>query len=174
MQNPRIEKPSEKYKDSFVEGIQELFSDGWHTDRSESEHKDKINNFEKYIQSLEDGEKGIGLPEGYVPHTQFWIIDNDEFIGEIDFRHKLNDNLEKIGGHIGYAIRPKYRRQGYASFATEEVLKYAHDFGLDKVLITCDDNNIGSIKVIEKNGGILQDKIDNGKEVLTRRYWIKP
>lgn len=93
-----------------------------------------------------------------------------------NFRHALTDSLEKIGGHIGYGIRYSMWNKGYGTVMLKEALIYAkEELGLKKVLITCNDDNIGSYRVIEKNGGILQDKIMNhinGKEQLSRRYWI--
>ena len=86
----------------------------------------------------------------------------------------LNDALLRIGGHIGYVVVPEFRRQGHATAILHLALQFAHDtLGLDLVLLTCDDDNIGSIKTIEKNGGVLEDVVsgpDLGKP--KRRYWM--
>ena len=83
----------------------------------------------------------------------------------------------QFGGNIGYGIHPKYWKQGYGTMALKLGLEKAKEIGLkDKVLITCDDDNIGSCKIIEKNGGILENKIENRDDdevFLTRRYWVK-
>ena len=80
------------------------------------------------------------------------------------------------GGHIGYFIRYSKWNKGYGSKMLSMTLERAKKLGLKKVLITCNDDNFASIKVIEKNGGILENKVTNninGKELLTRRYWIE-
>ena len=81
-----------------------------------------------------------------------------------------------LGGHIGYGINPKYWKQGYGTLLLRiGLLKAKEIIKEDKILVTCDDDNIGSAKVIENNGGVLENKIinhDEYGEVLTRRYWI--
>jgi predicted acetyltransferase len=81
--------------------------------------------------------------------------------------------LERNGGHIDYGIRPKERNKGFGTLILKLTLEKARQIGLKRVLLTCDDDNLASARVIEKNGGILQDKILNeGHKVPTRRYWI--
>ena len=129
------------------------------------------------VQTFMDNRDQSKLPSYYVPSYDYFAVDDDKFIGVIHIRIRLTDNLLKYGGHIGYGINPKYWKMGYG----KETLKLAlQDFkGLieeDKILITCDDDNIGSYKIIEANGGILENKLENedaGERFLTRRYWIK-
>lgn len=164
----KLVKPSIKYKDSFIESLKESKAVG---DFTEEEIKKIENNFQNLISDLKNEEKGINLKEGYVPCTTFWLVDGGEFIGRVSIRHKLTENLLKEGGHIGYGIRPSKRKMGYGSKILELALPEAKKIGIDKTLLTCNDENIGSAKIIEKNGGILQDKIEyHGK--LQRRYWI--
>ena len=105
-----------------------------------------------------------------------WLVDGEEFVGEISIRHRLTDALTRFGGHIGYGIRYSQWNKGRGTEMLSKALLYAKDvIGLDRVLLTCGDDNLGSARVIEKNGGMLQDKIINiinDKERLTRRYWI--
>lgn len=120
---------------------------------------------------------GINIPKGLLPRTILWLIDNDEFIGFVDIRHGLDDILMNRGGHIGYLIKYTKRRQGYGYKQFELALEYIKKtFNFDKLLVTCDDDNIPSIKIIERYGGKLSDKIENilddGKKIITRRYWI--
>lgn len=164
-------KPSEKYYKSYIDAIEEYRQNG--VDTYDFLDVSKYNIFEK----IENYKTGKDLPEGYVKATYFWLVDGDEFVGEISIRHSLTDSLLKYGGNIGYGIRYSYWNNGLGTIMLSKALVYARDvLGLSKVLITCNDNNYGSARVIEKNGGILQDKIINiidGVERLSRRYWIE-
>lgn len=112
--------------------------------------------------------------DGHVLCTYLWIVDRDEadgseeFLGYLALRHELNDFLLEQGGHIGYAVRPSRRREGHASRALAQSLVHARGLGLERVLITCDDDNEASARTIERNGGVLED-VRRGK----RRYWIE-
>ena len=117
------------------------------------------------------------LKPGYVPSYDYFLVDGDNFIGEIHIRTSLTPRLLQYSGNIGYGINPKYWRKGYGSKLLYLGLNKAKELiKEDKVLVTCDDDNIGSFKVIENNGGVLENKVVNeidGEEILTRRYWIK-
>jgi len=129
-------------------------------------------NFHLMIESLNGYSKGIGLPDGFVECSTYWLVNkSNKVLGAIDIRHKLNDFLLFRGGHIGYGIRPSERMKGYAGIMLSLALKQCEIIGISKVLITCLKNNIGSAKTIIKNQGILEseDK-DNGK--IFQRYWI--
>ena len=131
---------------------------------------------ENVIQIFKDNRDVTKLPSYYVPSYDFFAVDEGKFIGIIRIRIKLTDSLMKYGGHIGYAVNPKYWNMGYG----KEILRlgltqYKHLIEEDKILLTCDDDNIASYKIIEANGGILENKIENevsGERFLTRRYWI--
>lgn len=128
------------------------------------------------IQKMKDSMDETKLPEGWVKAYEYFAVDDDKFIGKISIREKLTDRLLQYGGHIGYAVSPKYWNMGYGTKMLELALEKAKNIILeDKVLITCDDDNIGSYKIIEKNGGVLENKVENtdqGDTFLTRRYWI--
>jgi len=162
--------PSRKYYNSYVDAINEYRNHG--VDTYAFMDTEKYDIFEKF----ENARIGRNLPDNYVAATYFWLVDEDEFIGEISIRHSLTDSLMRFGGNIGYGVRYSKWNNGYGTMMLSMALKYAKEvLGLDKVLITCNDNNFGSARVIEKNGGLLQDKIVNvigGVERLTRRYWI--
>ena len=127
--------------------------------------------FPEYNKRLIKNRKGIDLKKGRVPNTFFWAIVGSKVVGFLDIRHYLNKNLSTIGGHIGYAVVPSERRKGCATEMLRLGLKQAWKLGNKKALITCDEDNIGSRKVIEKNGGIFAGKHKN-KEGIKLRYWI--
>ena len=114
------------------------------------------------FKTFENYRIGKNLPYNYVATTYLWLVGRDEFIGEISIRHKLTNSLIRFGGNIGYGIRYSKWNNGFGTIMLAMALGYAKDvLRLKKVLITCYDDNIGSARVIEKNGGLLQDKIVN-------------
>lgn len=167
--------PSVQYKDSFIEAVKEYQSQQ-QTDRVdiyEINIQDLQQDFSSFISKLLAQSEGNNLPEGYVPQTTYWLVDNDEFIGRVSIRHKLNEFLLKEGGHIGYDIRPSKRKMGYGKKQLVLALEKAKEIGIQKALITCNETNIGSQKIIEANGGVLENMIviseDKPKKL---RYWI--
>ncbi|MFB2538166.1 MULTISPECIES: GNAT family N-acetyltransferase [unclassified Acinetobacter] len=96
---------------------------------------------------------------------------NDEIAGIVSIRHQLNDNLLKIGGHVGYSTHPKFEGQGVATAMLKFAVNELNQLGINRVLVTCQQDNIGSAKVIEKCGGILENVIVV-KDKAICRYWI--
>ena len=111
------------------------------------------------------------LPEDKVHCTYFWITDgarlDREVVGFLALRHALTAWLLEEGGHIGYAVRPSRRREGHATRALASSLGAAAGLGLDRVLLTCDEDNRGSRRAIERCGGVYEDT-----RKRKRRYWI--
>lgn len=120
---------------------------------------------------------GQNLPQGYVSATHLWLVEGGEFLAEANIRHRLTPALERFAGNIGYAVRAGRWGRGLGTRLLAGALQYAKaPLGLTRVLITCSDENIGSARVIEKNGGVWWDTIENvidGKPRATRRYWVK-
>ncbi|MFJ4045672.1 GNAT family N-acetyltransferase [Microbacterium sp. NPDC089987] len=114
------------------------------------------------------------LPDGHVACDYFWITDDGEVVGFIAFRRELNDWLRSYGGHVGYSVRPSRRRQGIARRALDLVLDRARAQGYDRVMLTCDDTNIGSYRTIEGAGGELEAVVDGSAADMERmrQYWI--
>src|SRR5581483_11425562 len=107
--------PSSKYKESFLEALEEyqretISSRDSRYDLKNLELAVLANNFSFYIKKLSDASQGKGLPDGFVAHTVYWLIDKGEFVGRVDIRHVLNEHLLREGGHIGYDIRPSKRK----------------------------------------------------------------
>lgn len=162
--------PDVSYKDTYLEGIKEFQKEGRHLD---NDINDLQNNFEKYIKKCEEESKGINLKVGRVPQTTYWLIVDGVYAGRVSIRHLLNDKLLKMGGHIGYDVIPSERKKGYGT----ELLKYAlvkvKEMSLEKVLLTCDEDNVASRKIIEKCGGILENVVPaEGENVAKCRFWI--
>ena len=168
MSEPFLTRPTIDYKDSVIAAFREFEKEG----RNPPWHYDKLNfHFDEYVDTLLA--RATDPQPGYVPQTDYWLIAENQFAGEINIRHYLTESLERFGGHIGYRIRPSMRKKGYGVLQLQLVLPHCWQMGLERVMITCDDDNIGSYKIIEANGGVLLDKVDNGRPVLTRRYWIE-
>ncbi len=161
-------------KDEFYSALNELWEENfdflhyWESLGHES--------FETYVKILPELSKGNLIPKEHVPCTFFLAFDeNNKIVGRVSIRHELNDHLLKVGGHIGYGVVPTFRRKGYATAILSEALNYIklNLQDIKKVLVTCDDDNIGSIKTIERNGGVLENILEFQGEKDKRRYWIK-
>ncbi len=169
-------EPSVRYKDSFIEAVRE-FRDENNIRASQYRGLDFAalqNDFESFCREQSEHSEGKHLPDGYVPESVYWLVDGGRYIGRVSIRHRATPQLLQIGGHIGYDIRPSQRRKGYGSRMLALALPKAKALGHERVLLTCDETNVGSRKVIEKNGGVFENRVPNpegGPEKL--RYWIK-
>lgn len=165
----KLIKPDAKYLEAYKQALEE---DKLFRPQLTSHFSDP----DLIIEKAHRYEQGIDLKPGYVSATTLWLMDEDQFIGEVNIRHALTPHLLNYGGHIGYEVRYTACNKGYGKKMLALALIYARDvLKLSFVLITCDDTNIPSIKVIESNGGMLENKVNNVLEigrVLTRRYWI--
>lgn len=126
-----------------------------------------------YVAFLKALARGEDLPDGWVPTTFLVGEVGEEIVGRISFRHSLSPGLLEWGGHIGYAVLPEHRRRGYGKAMLEQMVRTAALLGLPRVLVTCNEGNIGSASVIEAVGGVLEDRRRNpGTGDLKRRYWV--
>lgn len=164
----KLVKLSEQYKDQLFEMMDE-----WTAVNEKivpyAIRKNDYHNFEYYLENLEIKEE----IDGKVPDTTLFCLDVDRniFVGAVNIRHYLNESMLLNGGHIGDGIRPSERRKGYATKMIGLALEECKKLGIDKVLMVCDKNNIGSAKSIMNNGGVLENEVVvNG--VTEQRYWI--
>lgn len=168
---PSLAAPSATYRASFTAALTEFAET--ETDMS-FERRHAAADFDAYVRDCAAWSRGENLPDGRVAYSTFWLVRETEYLGTILVRHSITERMQRFGGHIGYIIRPSERRKGYGTLICQLGLDYARTLGLDRVLLTCADTNVASVRIIEDNGGVLQDKIMVGtRPVPTRRYWIE-
>lgn len=163
----KLVRLSKKYNNQLTEMMDEWTNVNEKIIPSAITHGD-YHQIEAYIKSIDDNSKRL------VPSTTYFILKEDEqkFIGAVNIRHFLNDNLLLLGGHIGIGIRPSYRSKGYGKTAVKLALDICKKMNINEVLMTCDKNNIASRNMILSNQGVLENE-----EFLVDRYiqrfWIK-
>ena len=170
----RLIKLTEEYKEPLGEMLEEWKGDQVrnHTNPSprcifRNDHHD----FAFYLSHLEQTSSAGGM----VPDSVFFLLEEDtnRLLGAVNIRHYLTEGLLKEGGHIGVGIRPSERRKGYATEMIRLALIECKKLGIDKVLMTCDRENIGSAKSIQKNGGVLENEVASEGGRIVQRYWIR-
>lgn len=171
--NLKLIKLSKEYEVQLCEMLAEWRTD-WETNGTNHSpwaiFKNDYRDFDYYLTHLEhktaEGEK--------VPDSVFFLLDVDRnrLLGAVNIRHYLNEFLFREGGHIGDGIRPSERGKGYGTELLRLALLECKKLGINKVLMTCDKDNIASATCIRKNGGLLENEIVNSEGVLEQRYWI--
>jgi predicted acetyltransferase len=130
-------------------------------------------NVTDYLKRLVDCAQGVNMAEGHVPSTTFWLLDDaGALVGMSRLRHRLTPALLADGGHIGYYVRPSQRGKRYGSAILRLTLIEARGLGVDRALLTVDSHNLASVRVIEGNGGSMEDERVDPDGVIYRRYWI--
>ncbi|MDO9183004.1 MAG: GNAT family N-acetyltransferase [Bacteriovorax sp.] len=167
-----LTKPDIKYKASFFAGLAEMTKSSERFSWNYLVPEDVIeNDFTAYVQHLLKLE--THPPVGFVPDTVYWAILKDEIIGRISLRHELNDFLKQAGGNIGYIVRPSQRSKGSASEMLRQLLLTDRAFSIGKLLLTCDEGNIGSEKTILKNGGLFEKTLlIESDKTFKKHFWI--
>lgn len=173
-------RPAERYLASFIEALHE----GYNRDTLRPETPESIAQVEAdpmaFLQSQLTPPETFVQPDGSlgraVPWTPLWWVEGDRFLGTVHVRHELSESLSKVGGHVGYAMRPSARGQGHASAALAAGLDWIRaNLPLTRVLLTVNPNNPHSIRVIEKNGGVHTQTIPHiwrpGEQAM--HYWIE-
>jgi len=130
--------------------------------------------FDAFLARLANCAQGMDLPEGFVPHSTFWLLENGrEVVGVANIRHRLNDKLRRCGGHIGYGIRPSARGRGLGIEILRHALIRAAELGVNQALVTVDKINTASARVILANGGALDsEEFLPEQHGIVQRYWI--
>jgi predicted acetyltransferase len=175
---PELKPPTTRVFESFVAAMAEFAAEGRGapaddtmigSDIREFGHRwSAAGDFAAYVdrvrsQAREDAPR----PEGHVPSTTLWWVEDDRYLGRVAIRHRLTPHLLEVGGHIGYDVRPSARRQGHATAMLRASLPVARSLGIESALVTCDVTNIASRKVIEANGGVFEDQ-----RGVKLRFWV--
>ncbi|TVP94598.1 MAG: GNAT family N-acetyltransferase [Acholeplasmatales bacterium] len=126
-----------------------------------------------WLTKIAKSQAGVNLPADRVPATTFLGYHDAELVGIIDIRHTLNAFLAHAGGHIGYMVHPDKRRLGFASAMLHEALKYAYQtLKIERVLVTCSPDNLGSKRTILNNHGVYENTVEDALLGTVERYWI--
>ena len=164
----KLIKADESLKEAMLSMAREFAESG------EDRYQEALDDVSAYFKRLDRWAKGEDLPSHVVQESVYWLVRGDLILGLIKLRHKVNEALLIEGGHIGYGVRPSERRKGYGTTMLGMVLDEARALELNRVMLTCDADNIGSAKIIERNGGKLSGTAVSprtGKAVL--QYWIE-
>ncbi len=170
----QLVRPTAAVMSSFLEAMDEFVAEGAHESQTTgwiARYGDTWRTragFQAFVDTVnaEEVDESV-LPEAWVLTSTRWWVDGDRYLGRIAVRHRLNEFLREVGGHIGYDVRPSARRQGHATGMLRAVLPHAHELGIDPALVTCDDDNLASVRVIEACGGVLEDV-----RGIKRGYWV--
>jgi predicted acetyltransferase len=173
---PELVEPTVAVRASFLAAMQEFADEGRAGDasmvgRDLAEWGDRWTTdegFAAYVAGVvRDRQEDTPRRSGWVPSTTLWWVDGTAYLGRIAIRHRLTPTLREVGGHIGYDVRRSARRRGHATAMLAAALPVAAALGIDPALVTCDDTNVASRKVIEANGGVLEDQ-----RGVKLRYWV--
>ena len=170
--NIELIKPSLRHKELLIDMLTEWKNDIIENNTNSSPWKifaNDFHDFEYYIAHLDTTE----AKDGWVPDTTLFCLDKDRnvFVGAVNIRHYLNENLLRTGGHIGDGIRPSERGKGYATAMIALALEECKKLGIKDVLMCCGKDNVASAKSIVRNGGVLENEVEEDGHI-EQRYWI--
>ena len=159
--------PSEEFRDAFMAMAADFAAWGEPRYTADAEH------FPAYLAKRRTRDNERELASGRVPDSHYWLLEERRILGCSRLRHRLTPELEREGGHIGYDIRPSARRKGYGTLLLQLTLERAWAMGIERVRVTCDADNTASVRVIEKNGGLLDGEVVSARSgKMIRQYWI--
>ena len=165
-------KPDLSYADEIIKYKEESLAESPIINGSAG--LDRFSSIEVWLEELKKRSCEDTVPKGLVPSsTYLGVREKDNYIvGMIDIRHYLNEYLTQVGGHIGYGVRKTERNKGYAKQMLKLALEKCKELKIKKVLITCDEDNIASEKVILSANAKLED-IRNVDGENKKRFWIE-
>ena len=165
--------PTKEYKKDVEEYLQEFLDNGENEIAGDG-GLDRIRDFDKWLEKVQNDLSVDTIDKGRIPATLYLTIrkSDKKIVGNLQIRHFLNEKLLNYGGHIGDSERPSERRKGFATEMIRLGLLECKKLNINKVLMVCDKDNIGSRKSIVYNGGILEDEIVEDSGHIIQRYWI--
>ena len=175
MSASKLVKPDVRYKDSYLNAIQEWHEEG----RYKFLSVDTLSHsFDQFVEDLNTGKRHLHKPYPDwvepVSETVLWLIREDKFIGTINIRHRLNWHLEKWGGHVNFIIRPTMRNKGFGKKILRKGIPFICHIGIEKALITVAPDNDAAIKIVEFCGAVFQDETPETNQFpARRRYWLE-
>ncbi|MDJ0918995.1 MAG: GNAT family N-acetyltransferase [Woeseiaceae bacterium] len=132
-----------------------------------------FDDFPALVNRLNSYSQGVDLPDGGVPSTTFWLVEDGEIVGVSSLRHRITDRLKRLGGHVGFGVRPSAQGRGVAKELLRQTLSEAGRLGLSEVLVICLKDNEASSRVIRANGGRLESEYSVPEySSLLQRYVI--
>ncbi len=173
MNDIKLIKPSLEYADDIMKFRQELLDGG--EDFAGCGFLKNCSSAEEWIKIIDSRENEETCPKGGVTSYSYIAVrlSDNKIVGIIDFRHHINHPILSVwGGHMGYTVRPDERKKGYAKEMLRQNLQNCRDYGLDKVMITCNHDNIASEKTIIANGGEFEKEVSVDGSMV-KRYWVK-
>lgn len=173
---PHFARPDVRFHASYLGAISEYHAERRHVELDERPLEDP-GEFARYCAAVNAGVERPGEPDfylarlygtpvpgewvdGYVPMTTLWWVAGDEYVGRLSIRHRLTPHLLYHGGNIGFEVRPTARRRGHATAMLAAALPLAAELGIDRARVDCEVGNAASRRVIEKNGGVLDEERD--------------
>jgi len=130
----------------------------------------KASDYEGWLDKITNARTMV--PTGLVNASTYFAVVEGRIVGTVQVRHALNEELYNANGHIGYNVRPSERRKGYGTRMLALALERCRELGIDKVLVTCDKDNVISAKTIMKNGGVFENEFVEEDGNIIRRYWV--
>lgn len=162
-------RPSADYEHSYRAYIEELGDEERYPFPLDFEHAD----FAAMLRRLDDFDQGRDLPEGFVPSSTYWLVENGELIGVSNLRHFLNERIARAGGHVGLGIRPGNRGRGLGVLLLGLTIQEARKRGIGELHIHCHKDNAASARMILSNGGVLHSEIEDGAPPeIVQRYLV--
>ncbi|MCR5265808.1 MAG: GNAT family N-acetyltransferase [Cyanobacteria bacterium RUI128] len=165
-------KPSEKYLESYYQACRETW--GKVHDNYILHNPDEYDIWkERIFTDYENQEKGIDLPENFLPSITYWLVDNGEYMGTVNIRPKINDALVEYGGSCGVALRSSVRGKNLGLLIVKLALDKMRELKVSPIVLTCEENNEKSWRIIEHLDYLkkeLYTTVLNGKNVDARRY----
>ncbi len=174
MSASKLIKPAAYCQNSFLEALDEFHTEGRYL------FLDKItlqSCFDAFLSDISTGKRPMHKPYvdwmEPVPETILWFVKEDEYIGQITIRHRLNWHLEKWGGHMHFIIRPSMRGKGFGKKLLQKAIPYIYHLGIDKALITITPENKTAAHIVEFCGGVFSDETPKTDKFPSRkRYWL--